>query len=237
MLLVCARATAGPPFVTDDPVPVEPQTWEINTAVTGTAVRQAGTLSTPSVDINYGAVPGVQLHLQPQVLVVWDQAGRQAGWGDTQVGAKIRLVDEDRQGWVPMVSVYPIVTVPTGDARRGLGTGQTETFLPVWADKTIGKWVIDGGAGYNINPGPRGRNAVFVGCLVLYQFTEAFQFGGEAFLQTAQSRGARSAPGFSLGGSYDLNKTYHLLFSAGRGLANVSATNRGSAYLGLQVTF
>ena len=239
-LLCCvlpAGAFAGPPFVTDDPVPVDYQGWEVNTALTGTAVRVGGITSVPSIDINYGAFPGVQLHAQPQAVVIGSSAGRQVGIGDTQLGAKIRLIDEDKQGWVPMVSLYPIFTVPTGNARRGLGTGQAETFLPVWADKTIGKWILDGGASLDINPGGHGLNAVFVGGLLLYQFTEAFQLGGEAFLQTAQMRGERNAPGFNLGGSYDLNKTCHLLFSAGQGLANVSTTNRASFYLGLQVTF
>ncbi len=223
--------------MTDDPVPVDYQGWEINTAVLGTALRGGGFVSVPNVDANYGAFPGVQLHVQPQVLVDWDSSGREVGLGDTQLGAKIRLVDEDRQGWIPMIAVYPIFTVPTGSARRGTGTGQMETFLPVWVDKTIGKWILDGGAGYGIDPGGRGRNAVFAGALVLYQFTDRFQFGGEAFVQTAQVRGGRTAPGFNLGGSYDLSKMYHLLFSAGRGLANVSETNRASGYLGLQITF
>lgn len=35
IVLACAMAHAGPPFVTDDPEPVELQRWEINTADTG----------------------------------------------------------------------------------------------------------------------------------------------------------------------------------------------------------
>ncbi len=237
LLLIPASALAGPPFVTDDPVPVDYQGWEINNALIGTLVRGGGVAGLPSIDANYGAWPGIQLHLQPQIAVVWGPGNTQAGFGDTQIGAKIKLQDEDKDGWMPMVSIYPIFTAPTGSAARGLGTGMGRTFLPVWADKTFGKWIVDGGVGYSINPGSAGKNAWFVGGLVLYQLTDALQLGGEIFLQTAQAPGARDSPGFNLGGSYDLSHTYHVLFSAGQGLANQSATNRFSFYLALQTTF
>jgi hypothetical protein len=43
LLIVAAPARAGPPFVTDDPVPVAYQGWEINCALLGTAVQGGGT--------------------------------------------------------------------------------------------------------------------------------------------------------------------------------------------------
>ena len=234
---ITAPALAGPPFVTDDPVPVAYQGWEINTALSSTLVRGGGGLAVPSIDANYGIVPGVQLHVQPQVSAVWDRSGSQAGFGDTQIGAKIRLVDDDKSGWMPMVSIYPIFTAPTGNAARGLEAGTGRVFLPVWAAKTFGRWIVDGGVGLSIDPGPLGRDAWFAGGLLLYQFTDALQLGGELFQQTAQTRGARNAPGFNIGGSYDLSAMYHVLFSAGQGVANVAVTNRFSSYVALQVTF
>jgi hypothetical protein len=230
-------AAAGPPFVTDDPVPVEYQGWEINNALLGTLVRGGALAGLPSIDINYGAWPGIQLHLQPQIAAAWGATGIDAGIGDTQIGAKIRLLDENQQGWTPMVSIYPIFTAPTGNASRALGAGVGRTFLPVWVDKTFGNWIVDGGAAYSINPGSAGRNAWFVGGLLLYQFTKNLQLGGELFLQTAQIRGAPSAPGFNLGGTYDFTHNYHLLFSAGQGLSHVSSANRCSLYLALQLTY
>ncbi len=239
-VFVCAGAApafAGPPFVTDDPVPVAYQAWEINSALSATVTRGGAGLAAPSEDVNYGVWPGVQLHVQPQFGAVWGASASQAGFGDTQIGAKIRLTGADGSGWMPMVSLYPIFLAPTGSAARGLGAGTGRAFLPVWAAKRFGKWIVDGGVGYSIDPGPNGRNAWFAGGLLLYQLTDAWQLGGEVFQQTAQSRGGRAAPGFNLGGSFDLSATYHVLFSAGQGLANVAATNRFSTYLALQVTF
>src|SRR3954447_24291220 len=64
-LLVLAMATpaaAGPPFVTDDPVPTEPGHWEIYGFVSG-AHLNGETNGDGGLDINYGAAPDLQLTL------------------------------------------------------------------------------------------------------------------------------------------------------------------------------
>jgi hypothetical protein len=236
-LVVSAPAIAGPPFITDDPEPAEYRHWEVNYALMGSLVQGGGAGTLPNIDANYGALPDLQLHVQPQVAYVRTPSGTQFGIGDTEIGVKYRFIEEDDQGWRPMVSFYPLFEIPTGDHKRGLGNGVGQTFLPIWAQKTVGKWTVYGGAGYGINPGAEGKNAWFVGGVALYQVTEALQLGGEVFLQTAEEPGGKDSPGFNLGGQYDLTDDYHLLFSAGRGLANAETTNRLSAYLALQVIY
>jgi hypothetical protein len=236
-LTVPMAARAGPPFTTDDPEPADYHHWEINYALMGSAVQGGGMGTLPNIDANYGALPDLQLHLQPQFAYVRTPAGSHIGIGDTEIGAKYRFIEEDDEGWRPMVSVYPLFEIPTGDRKHGLGDGVGRTFLPIWAQKTVGEWTVYGGAGYDINPGTDGKNAWFAGAVALYQVTKSFQFGGETFLQTAEAAGEKDAPGFNIGGTYDLTEDYHLLFSAGRGLANAETTNRFSAYLALQVIY
>jgi hypothetical protein len=236
-LVVPVPAIAGPPFIIDDPEPAEYRHWEVNYALMGSLVQGGGVGTLPNIDANYGALPDLQLHIQPQLAYVRTPVGTQFGIGDTEIGAKYRFIEEDDEGWRPMVSFYPLFEIPTGDRKRGLGDGVGRTFLPIWAQKTIGKWTVYGGAGYGINPGAEGKNAWFVGGVALYQVTETLQFGGEVFLQTAEEPGGKSSPGFNLGGQFDLTDDYHLLFSAGRGLANQATTNRFSAYLALQVIY
>lgn len=70
LLLLCAfnqNALAGPPFITDDPEPVEAQHWEINYAVSKTWRTDGSSAGIPSVDINYGFSPNIQLHAQPNM--------------------------------------------------------------------------------------------------------------------------------------------------------------------------
>jgi hypothetical protein len=235
MLTLAPAARAGPPFVTDDPEPTDYGKWEINSAMAGTLSGAGRNASLPVSDANYGGAPGLQLHIQPQVTDIRTPQGVHYGFGDLELGAKYRFIDEDENGWTPMVAVYPLFEIPTGDRRRGLGAGVGRAFLPVWVEKAIGRWTVYGGGGYGINPGAEGKNAWRFGAVALYQYTENFQFGGEVYQQTAQAPGDKDAPGFNLGGSYSLAEDLNLLFSAGRGLANAADNNRFSGYLGLQV--
>jgi hypothetical protein len=54
--------SAGPPFRTDGPVPVEPQHWEIYLFSTGTHAVGGTAGILPGIDANYGAAPDLQLH-------------------------------------------------------------------------------------------------------------------------------------------------------------------------------
>lgn len=161
----------------------------------------------------------------------------QYGLGDVELGLKYRFVLEDDHGWRPQVGVFPLVELPTGDANRGLGAGYTRLFLPVWLQKSSGPWLTYGGGGYWINPGSGNRNYWFAGWLVQRQVTKRLALGVEAYYQTASVVGGKSSLGFNVGGVYDFDEHNHFLFSAGRGLANASATNQFSYYLAYQRTF
>jgi hypothetical protein len=238
LILGAGAARAGPPFRTDDPEPVALGHWEIYgfSQATHVAGDTAGAL--PAVEVNYGAAPGVQIHaLAPIAFDAPRGSGTKFGYGDTELGAKIRFIDEDENGWRPQVAIFPVVELPSGNEARGLGTGHTHAFLPLWIGKGFGKWLTYGGAGYGINPGAGNRNYWFVGWLVQRQVTDDLAVGGELFHQTADTEGGKAESGFNLGAIYDFNDTYHLLVSAGRGFQNASTTNAFSYYLGLQCTF
>ncbi|MGB9154492.1 MAG: hypothetical protein WCD70_15560 [Alphaproteobacteria bacterium] len=93
-----------------------------------------------------------------------------------------------------------------------------------------------GGAGYWNNPGADNKNYWFFGSVLQRKITEQLNLGGELFYQTAYMIGERDSSGFNLGGTYDLNENYHILFTAGRGIQDVDA-NQFSYYLALQLTY
>lgn len=237
-LLTPCTAAAGPPFRTDDPVPVEPQHWEIFAFSTATRVRgdTAGIL--PGIDANYGATADLQLHVTAP-LAFDSPAGRRTafGPGDAEIGTKYRVLAEDENGWRPQAAVYPLIDFPTGNAARNLGTGRTHAFLPLWLQKSFGKTVTYGGAGYEINPGAGRRNFWYTGWTVQRQIADDVTVGGEIFHQTADSIGGKDQTGFNLGAVYDLSEHYHLMMSVGEGLQNRTTTNEFSYYAALQMTF
>jgi hypothetical protein len=61
MALAATPAWAGPPYLTDDPEPVELGHWEFHLASQWTATRHAAQGTSPHVEVNYGALPQLQL--------------------------------------------------------------------------------------------------------------------------------------------------------------------------------
>ncbi len=233
-LLPALAARAGPPFLTDDPEPVEYGHWEVNTALTGTRSRSDTLAYLPQVDINEGIQPGVQLHLMPQMGYHASPVQQGYARGNTELGIKYRLTPDAYEPADWMVAVYPLYELSSGNDLRFQGTGASSTYLPLWVQTQRGRWTFYGGGGYWINPGASRQNAWAAGWVTLYQWSPHWQWGGEWFVQTASVPHQGAASGFNLGGNYAFAQDYALLFSVGQGLTNVSATNQGSYYLGLQ---
>ncbi|RQR40214.1 hypothetical protein DIE23_00740 [Burkholderia sp. Bp9143] len=228
-------ALAGPPFVTDDPEPVERGHFEIDTAASGT-VRQgshAGLL--PGVEVNYGLLDNLQVSVNAGMAFMHASGDRtHYGFGDTELGAKYRFITEDDTGWRPQVAFAPSVTLPTGNDRLGLGDGHAHVLLPLWMQKSIGDWTTFGGGGYVVNR-HAGRNGYWTaGWAALRKFGDRLQLGGEVFYTGAASVDDPSAVGFNLGGIYGMTEHDRILFSFGRGITHVSDTNRFSYYVGYQ---
>ena len=228
---------AGPPFVTDDPEPVDLGHWEVYAFGAGTQVKGdiGGTLV--GMEVNYGAAPNLQLHIiVPLAYDSPDGGPFVAGPGDIELGAKYRFITPGEDDWYPQVGVFPLIEVPAGNAARGLGAGKMREYLPVWLQKDWGDWTSYGGGGYWFNPGVGNRNYWFVGWLLQNQVTKQLALGAEIFHQTADMMGGPETTSFNVGGIFDFNENYHLLFSGGRGLQNPALKNQFSYYLAIQWT-
>jgi len=234
-LIPAAAAFAGPPFRTDDPVPVGYHHAEFYLFSAGT--HDAGGTSGvgPAVEFNYGPLPDVMLHLiAPMAYDAPEGESAHFGYGDTEVGIKYRFVHETDV--IPMIGTFPLVEIPTGNEDKGLGNGKAQWFLPIWLQKDFGKWTTYGGGGYWINPGSGNKNYWFSGVLLQYSFSDSLYVGGETYYQTADTVDGKDALGFNVGGSLPVVSGLQLLFSAGRGLTNTS-TNHFSYYIALYRAF
>jgi hypothetical protein len=237
--LLCAASSAvwaGPPFRTDDPEAVEFKHSELYLFYQQTLSADGRAGVAPAFEFNYGIVENVQLHLvAPVAFTTPSGMGTTRGYGDTELGVKWQLNEETDS--LPMIGVFPMVEVSTGNADKGLGSGHTQVFLPVWLQKKWGDFQTYGGGGYWFNNGTDSRNYWFFGWQAQYQLSEHLTLGGEVFHSTEQTVGQGASTGFNLGGFYNISEHHHVLFSAGKGLQNAAQTNRVSSYLGYQFTF
>jgi len=232
--IVFAPATvhAGPPYVTDDPEPVEFRHWEFYLATQHSITRAAASGTAPHVEVNYGAWPGLQLHMIAPLAYARPSGGPTFyGVGDIEVGAKFRFIDEGR--WWPMVGTFPQFELPTGDASSGLGTGHLHVFIPLWLQKSFGPWTTYGGGGFWVNPGAGNRNYGFVGWLLQRRLSQLATLGTEIFYTTPNQVGGDASLRFNLGLVLDLTEHHHLLLSAGRAMLGDSLFQ---GYLAYQLT-
>jgi len=234
VLSLCPRGMqAGPPFVTDDPEPVEFRHWEFYLASQDGKTTDGWSGTVPHVELNYGAVPNVQVHLiAPLAYDAPSYGGHHYGYGDTELGVKVRFIQET-QG-VPQVGTFPLVEIPTGDSDRGLGSGRMHALLPLWAQKGFGPWTMYGGGGYCINPGEGNRNWTFLGLVTQCQVRKDVLIGMEIFHHTATQSGDRVDTTFNLGTVIDFSHQVHILFSAGR---SIDGPTEFQAYVAFQLTF
>jgi hypothetical protein len=217
--LATARiASSGPPFVTDDPEPVDYQHWEFYVASMHSKLEGDWSGTAPHFEINYGAVPELQLHvIAPLAYDSPPQGAAHYGWGDIELGAKYRFVQETN-GW-PQIGVFPLVELPAGSARENLGNGHAQAFLPVWAQKSWGSWTAYGGGGYGLNSFSGHDNWGFVGAVLQKQVLTNVLLGVEVYHQSQyETDFPNSDTSFNVGTVIDLTENHHLLFSAGRSI-------------------
>ena len=226
-------AMAGPPFLTDDPEPVEFQHWEIYIAAQYKHDQDQDSSTLPHLEINYGAMPNVQIHLiAPLVYVKPEGSESQYGYGDTELGVKFRFIQET--DYIPQVGIFPMVEFPTGDHDKGLGNGRTQYFLPVWLQKSWRPWTTYGGAGYWINPGEGNKDWWQFGWQIQREITKMLTLGTELYYRTASTENGKDTTGYTFGAIINITENHHILLSAGQ---DINGPNYLSAYIGYQFTF
>ncbi len=250
VVLLCAvpRAWAqGPPFQTDDPVPVDLHHYEfyIFGGLDGTPVEKDAT--GPAIEFNWGAMPRVQLHAILPFGVVDpsnNPADAPAGIGpwafgliDTEVGAKIAFVKESK--FMPQIGSFTMFELPTGSVAKGLGVGKVWYRLPLWAQKNFGPWLIDGGGGETVVPQVGYRNFRYGGFLVKYTFGERLELGSEAVYHGPEGVATPQTMAATL---VDTGAVYHFKHNTNRELMfcyghSVAGQTENYAYLGMYWTW
>jgi hypothetical protein len=204
-------ALAGPPFLTDDPIPTDTGHWEIYAPATDAEGAGGAYDGSIGAEINYGPAPNVQLTLGLPAAFSHDEVGTRLGGGDLRFSVKYRFYDDEAHG--VSVATFPGVTLPT--ASRGLGAGRVTALLPVWAEKDAGPWSVFGGGGYAINPGPGKRNYWTGGLAVTRSVSKTLLLGAEVDRQGADTDDGSASTSLGLGFIWQLKAPFRLLASGG----------------------
>lgn len=216
-----AHAQAGPPYLVDDPDPVPYRHFEAYIFSLSDSARTVGTAwqGPPSYEMNYGAAPRLQLHFVIPFVYNYAPGGTiTRGIGDTELGAKLKLIDESKL--FPETGIFPFVELPSGDASKGLGVGKIWYRIPLWLKKGFAndKWSIYAGGGETIVPQDGYRDFPFAGTLLQHKFTDKLVLGLE-FYGHGHEGDPGTAPERSVladfGGYYAFSDHFQFLFAGG----------------------
>src|SRR5664280_3899148 len=91
-------------------------------------------------------------------------------------------------------------------ASAKLGVGKVWYKLPIWLQKNVGAWTIEGGAGYEVVPQTGYRNFFYTGWLVKKKLNDRLELGAEVF---AHGREGFAAAQTEASAMIDLGGYYH----------------------------
>lgn len=201
LLLLCAcwitpPALAQLPFYTDDPAVTERGKWHFEffnefdlLQLQYPNLRQ----NTANYKLNYGLPFNLELDVDNPYLSIFRAVGTpgSVGTGDLNLGVKWEFHKESPGSRVPALGASLYIEFPTGDSTQQLGSGLTDYWLNLIAQKSLtDKTRITGNLGYlfagNTSTGAVGiqstRGHVYVGGLsVLHDFTPRLTLGAEVY--------------------------------------------------------
>ncbi|MGE5062893.1 MAG: hypothetical protein ACM3IG_02395 [Myxococcales bacterium] len=206
-----SAATAGPPYLTDDPIPTDTGYWEIYAF--GDAEGRHSTVDADAgFDLNYGPVKDVQLTATlPLSFSHGPHESWRSGTGDVELAVKYRFVNDERSGF--SAAIFPRAFLPTSSLETG---EKMRLLLPLWVGKDFaGGTSIFGGGGYEINPGAGNRNFWEAAVAVTHDFSKQVSLGAEITRNGSDTVGGTAQNRAGVGSIIKLSDHNALLFSGG----------------------
>jgi hypothetical protein len=243
-----APLAAQLPFYTDDPAVTEAGTlhFEFFNEIDALQHTQYPNLrqNTANYKLNYGLPHNLEVDLDIPYLAIFRVTGNptSSGAGDLNLGIKWEFRKESPSSRLPAMGASLYIEVPTGDERRQLGSGLTDYWLNLIAQKSLSdKTRINANLGYlfagNTSTGVLGiettRGHVFTaGLSLLHNFTPRLTIGGELYGGFTQNGGlGRTQLQALAGGEYALADGFALT------LGLVGGKYIASPRIGIQIGF
>lgn len=251
MLYACGTLYAQLPFYTDDPAITEKGKWHFeffneydSLQLQYPNQRQ----NTANYKLNYGLPKNLEVDIDSPLLSIHRASGNQSstGVGDTNLGLKENFKKESPNSRLPALAASFYVEFPTGDASQQLGSGLTDYWLNLIAQKSLtSKTRITGNLGYlfagNTSTGALGiqstRGHVFpAGVSLLHDLRPSLTLGGELFgAYTGNGSLQKSQFQAMVGGQYAIRKGFSFCFGVLGG--KYVASPRAGAQIGFAMDF
>lgn len=206
-----APAYAGPPYLTDDPVPTDTGHWEIYAFTAGEG-RRSTVDDDAGFDLNYGPIEDVQLTATlPLSFSHEPGAGWQSGTGHLELGVKYRFFHDEKHAL--SAAVFPRAILPTAAHSPG---EKARFLIPLWLGKDFkGGTSLFGGGGYMINSGAGNRDFWQAAVALTHDIGTTASVGVEVTRQGSDVVGGTAQTRAGIGSIVKLSNHGNLLLSGG----------------------
>jgi hypothetical protein len=197
--VLCAplAVRAAQPLVSDDTGVQGEGRWQAELGFERTA-RQARLASQRawSATLTYGLADELDLYAGVPYA---DGGDAGSGWGDAELGVKWSFASDGPFSF----ALKPVVTLPSGDERRGLGTGRAglgATLIAQWESERL---TLLGNAGFFHQPNAQGeRQSLWrISGAALYRVGGSLQLALDAVVSRNPDPGEGHAPAYLIAGA------------------------------------
>ena len=231
-LLGLSPAQAGPPFLVDDPGIADTGELLLYPAAQWQRLAAGEKFLSAGLAGSYGFSPHTELGAGLVLARAESAAGEaNTGFGDVTLGIKQRLFISESSG--PNLTAAYTLSLPSGDADQGLGSGSFDHALYLTADQPLGIFTLTANLGVLRASASDARTAMSYGGLLTCAPTPVTLIGIQGFGNSATFGNMSRRFLFGLGVQQDFGSGITLLAAY-----NVAAYGEPSHqfYLGLQVS-
>ena len=152
--------------------------------------------------LTYGIMDNVDIEIAfPYLYTRTKEAGttdKESGFSDVEIDLKWRFYEKDGLSF----AIRPLVSFPTGDDEKGLGTGKVTYSLLLFVTKEISPWAFDLNLGYarSENKLDERENIWHASLATRYEAKENLVVVGDIGLETNPDKESDTPPAYLLGG-------------------------------------
>jgi len=171
--------------------------------------------------LTYGVIEPVDIVLSVpyQFWSLEDSGSKEKGNGISDVGVEVKWRFYEKEG--VGFALKPGFTIPTGDEKKGLGTGRVTAYLYFIASKEIGPWAIHMNLGYtrsenNVDQ----RKAIWHASVAsTFEVVKRLTLDADIGLETNTGRSSDTPPAYILGGlTYSVSESVDICLGIKGGL-------------------
>jgi hypothetical protein len=155
-----------------------------------------------SATLTYGVIEPVDivLNVPYQFWSSEDSGSKEKGSGISDLGVEVKWRFYEKEG--VSFALKPGFTIPTGDEKRGLGTGRVTAYLYFIASKEIGPWAIHMNLGYtrNENNVDQRKDVWHASVASTFEVVKRLTLVGDIGLGTNTDRSSDTPSAYILGG-------------------------------------